>query len=111
MLAGGTWDTGVLKDEPGRLGVVIGVLARVTTVYNLKSYSRGGTHKIEVSNINIFMHYIQPSMHKTVRCKKKSITMSMCSPKFKLWITLGYLRWFCSRLLLPVDTYGGFIVG
>ena len=33
--------------------------------------TRGGTHKIEVSNINIFFHYIQPSMQKTDTCKKK----------------------------------------
>ena len=31
---------------------------------------RAGTHKIEVSNINIFLHYTQPSMQKTDTCKK-----------------------------------------
>ena len=32
--------------------------------------SRAGTHKIEVSDIIIFMHSIEPSMHKTDTHKK-----------------------------------------
>ena len=33
--------------------------------YNVRVMIRAGTHKIEVSDIIIFMYSIQPSMHKT----------------------------------------------
>ena len=36
----------------------------------LHGCARARSHKIEVSNINMFMHYSQPSMHKTETCKK-----------------------------------------
>ena len=37
----------------------------IEVVHNDSDYSRAGTHKIEVSNINVFMQYIQPSIQKT----------------------------------------------
>ena len=50
-----------LEDTRTRSTRRVGNLPLVAT--GLWSFSRGGTHKIEVSDIIIFMHSIQPSMY------------------------------------------------